>query len=131
MAVNRTMGGATLFGVAYLGTKDIFSTDNSSPQTTQINAKHRISTLMKWVNVAAVECLFLIGCLMLAAPRGDRKWPFLGGMTGLGVTYGMYLHAKKEGLKEVNLPVTEDTAPPQPPVAGMSTGTPVRRRRFT
>lgn len=95
----RTETSAIAFGVAYLGVKDIFSTDNSSPQTTELNAKKRAPTLMKWVNIAAAESVGLVGCLALASPRGSRHWPILGGIAGLAVTYGMYVHAKQCGLK--------------------------------
>lgn len=103
----RTTADATLFGVAYLGVKDIFSTDNSSPQTTEINAKHRAPTLMKWVNVASVESVGLIFLLTLAAPKGSKHWPILGGTASLVVTYGMYVYAKACGVNS-DAPVTED-----------------------
>lgn len=105
----RTEGDAALFGIAYLGVKDIYSADNSSPQTTEINARHRASTLMKWVNVAAVESAVVIWLLSLTAPRGHRRFPLLGGMLALFVTYGQYLYAKAEGIaKAGEAVVTED-----------------------
>ena len=104
MARNET--DAALLGIAYLGVKDIYSADNSSPQTTEINAKHRVSTLMKWVNIAAAESLSIVLILAAAAPRGHKKWPFLGGMLALGVTYGQYVYAKACGVKSQE-PVTE------------------------
>lgn len=103
----RTETDAAMLGIAYLGVKDIFSTDNSSPQTTEINAKHRVATLMKWVNIAAVECFGLIFVLTAAAPRGHKRWPIFGGLLGLVVTYGMYVYAKACGVQS-NEPPTED-----------------------
>lgn len=103
----RTEGDAALFGIAYLGVKDIYSAVNSSPQTTEINAKHRAPTLMKWVNIGAVESIIVIWLLSLTAPRGHRKYPLAGGFLALIVTYGQYLHAKATGLQSAE-PPTED-----------------------
>ena len=105
----RTETDAAIFGITFLGVKDIYSADNSSPQTTEINAHHRASTLMKWVNIAAVESAGLIALLTMAAPRGHKKWPMLGGGLALVVTYGQYLYAKACGLKS-HAPATEDVA---------------------
>jgi len=103
----RTESDAALFGIAYLGVKDIYSADNSSPQTTEINARHRVGTLMKWVNIAAVESVGLILLLMSAAPPGHKRWPLMGGVIGLIVTYSQYLYAKACGLMSIDQPVTE------------------------
>lgn len=105
MARNET--DAALLGIAFLGVKDIYSADNSSPQTTEINARHRVSTLMKWVNIAAVESIGVVLILTAAAPRGHKRWPFFGGMLALVVTYGQYLYAKMCGMQSSE-PPTED-----------------------
>lgn len=105
MARNET--DAALLGIAYLGVKDIYSADNSSPQTTEINARHRVSTLMKWVNIAAVESLSIVLILAAAAPRGHKRWPFMGGILALVVTYAQYLYAKACGVQS-DEPPTED-----------------------
>lgn len=98
---------AALLGIAYLGVKDIYSADNSSPQTTEINAKHRLASLMKWVNIAAIESLGIVLLLSAAAPRGHKRWPFLGGVLALVITYGQYLYAKACGMVSNEQP-TED-----------------------
>jgi hypothetical protein len=105
MARNET--DAALLGIAYLGVKDIYSADNSSPQTTEINARHRVSTLMKWVNIAAAESVAIVLLLTAAAPPGHKRWPFLGGMLALAVTYAQYLYAKACGIMSGE-PPTED-----------------------
>lgn len=105
MARNET--DAALLGIAYLGVKDIYSADNSSPQTTEINAKHRVATLMKWVNIAAAESLSIVLILAAAAPRGHKRWPFFGGILALIVTYGQYVYAKMCGINSTEAP-TED-----------------------
>lgn len=107
MASQRTEGDAALFGIAYLGVKDIYSADNSSPQTTHINAHKRAPTLMKWVNIAAIESLAVVWLLSLTAPKGHKKYPLAGGLLALFVTYGQYLYAKACGLREGG-PTTED-----------------------
>jgi hypothetical protein len=107
----RTETDALAFGVAYLGVKDIYSADNSSPQTTELNAKKRAPTLMKWVNIAAVESLVLVWVMTMASLPGHRKWPILGGTMGLVVTYGQYLYAKMCGLQSME-DGTEDWSTP-------------------
>ena len=108
MAVGpRTEGDAALFGIAYLGVKDIYSADNSSPQTTHLNAHKRAATLMKWVNIAAAESIAVIWLLAMTAPKGHKRWPLLGGTLALVVTYGQYVYAKSCGLKEGG-PTTEE-----------------------
>jgi glutathione S-transferase len=97
--VARTEADAALLGIAYLGVKDIYSADNSSPQTTEINANKRAPTLMKWVNIAAVESLAIVALLTAAAPKGHKRWPSLGGLLALVVTYGQYIYAKNCGLQ--------------------------------
>lgn len=107
----RTEADAALLGIAFLGVKDIYSADNSSPQTTELNAKKRAPTLMKWVNIAAIESAGVVFLLTAAAPPGHKRWPFLGGALALAVTYGQYLYAKDCGLRSVE-DGTEDYAPP-------------------
>lgn len=103
----RTETDAAMFGIAYLGTGDIFSKGTSSPQTTEINAHSRAPTLMKWVNISAAESLFLVTILTAAAPPGHKRWPFFGGVTSLVVTYSQYIYAKRCGLESTE-PGTEE-----------------------
>lgn len=112
----RTETDALAFGVAYLGVKDIYSADNSSPQTTELNAKKRAPTLMKWVNIAGVESIALVWVMTMASLPGHRKWPVLGGVMGLAVTYGQYLYAKMCGLQSME-DGTEDWGPGPAPGA--------------
>lgn len=107
----RTEVDAVSFGVTFLGVKDIYSADNSSPQTTEINAKRRVATLMKWVNIAAVESFALILLMTSAAPKGHKRWPLMGGLTSLIITYGQYLYAKSCGMKSMDQEGTEDYGP--------------------
>lgn len=127
MARNET--DAALLGIAYLGVKDIYSADNSSPQTTEINARHRVSTLMKWVNIAAVESLSIVLILAAAAPRGHKRWPFIGGMLALVVTYGQYLYAKMCGIGSSEPPTEDFTYSTTPKTRGRQTHRPPRPPR--
>lgn len=107
----RSETDALAFGVAYLGVADLFSKGNSSPQTTEINAKHRASTLMKWVNIESVECVFLIVVLSLTSTRGHRRWPIMGGLLSLIITYGQYLYAKSCGEQSTEAGTESFSAP--------------------
>lgn len=103
----RTETDAAMFGIAYLGIGDIFSKGTSSPQTTEINAHSRAPTLMKWVNISAVESAGLIFVLTAAAPPGHKRWPLMGGSLSLAVTYAEYIYAKRWGLQSTE-PGTEE-----------------------
>lgn len=75
---------------------DVFSTFTSSPQTTEINAKARAGTLMKWVAIAAVVAVAggVYGSVT------SRRWtPALAaGGVALGM-YALYAHARNRGLE--------------------------------
>lgn len=103
----RTEADAALFGISYLGVADLFSKATSSPQTTEINAHSRAPTLMKWVNLGALESVFLIGILVAAAPAGHKRWPIMGGSASLAITYAEYVYAKNCGLQST-APGTEE-----------------------
>lgn len=107
----RTEADAALFGISYLASADIFSKGTSSPQTTEINAHSRAPTLMKWVNISAVESFALVGVLVAAAPPGHKRWPALGGFTSLAITYSQYIYAKKCGLASTQPGTEEDYTP--------------------
>ena len=60
-------------------TYDIISATNSSPQTTEINAKTRAGTLMKWVHIGLIQAVgFAILGVIVESP-GKRWRPVLGG----------------------------------------------------
>lgn len=69
----------------------------SSPQTTEINAATRSSTLMKWVNLGVLQAAAFI--LISAAFDREHAGPILlGGATAGTLLYIQYAHAKKAGL---------------------------------
>lgn len=83
---------------------DIIAAVNSSPQTTEINAKARAETLMKWVHLGIAQvALFVI----LGAYVGDDTLsPLVGGGVAAALLYAQYVHARKAGLESVE-PGTE------------------------
>lgn len=70
----------------------------SSPQTTELNAKTRADTLMKWVYLGLAQSAFLI---LIAAwiDKAHRTAILAGGITAGGMIYGSYLHARSAGLR--------------------------------
>lgn len=89
-------------GVAFLVSAgivyEIIAAACSSPQTTEINAKSRSGTLMKWVHLGIVQSALFIG----AAAYLDRKHRVEilgGGALAMALMYGSYWHANEAGLR--------------------------------
>jgi len=129
MAASSTDGnGGGTVGIAILVAAatvyDITAAVNSSPQTTEINARHRARTLMKWVNIGTVQA---IGFVLLAAiaDRRNRAAIFWSGTLAAVLLYGQYLYAKACGLRSPE-PATEDVpgvaAAGAPPMAASPAG---------
>lgn len=86
---------AILIGVWATFALDVYSTLNSSPQTTEIFAKDREDSLMHWVFIGAAVA---VGGGFIASIVSWKLWPLLA--TG-GVALMMhlfYVHAKNRGL---------------------------------
>lgn len=94
---------------------DIIAAACSSPQTAEINAHARASTLMKWVYIGLAQVvLFAILGAIIEKQRGKPVWPPLAGATlGGGLMLGQYLYAKRAGLSSSE-PGTETTPAPAP-----------------
>jgi hypothetical protein len=97
-------------GVAFLVSAgivyEIIAAACSSPQTTEINAKTRSETLMKWVNLGIGQASVFV----VAAAVIDKRHaaPILAGGVLAGVLmYVQYVHAKQAGLRSAE-PGTED-----------------------
>lgn len=89
-------------GVAFLVacglTYEVVAAACSSPQTTEINAGARSSTLMKWVYLGLGQAALLL--LIAAALDPEHKWAILGGGGIAGVLMWLsYMHARSAGLK--------------------------------
>lgn len=98
---------ATSIGVAAAVVYDVISATNSSPQTTEINAKKRASTLMKWVHIGLVQAGMFILIMTAAEPPGKKWRPLTGGVLAMVLLYGQYVYAKACGVKS-SLEGTED-----------------------
>lgn len=79
-------------GVVY----EVIAAACSSPQTTEINAGKRATTLMKWVHLGLVQSAVLITVGMILSKRPGAV--LMGGLTAGTFMYGSYLHAKAAGL---------------------------------
>lgn len=85
---------AILVGVWATFALDVFSTLNSSPQTTELFADDRQESLMHWVKIWSAVA---VGGGTIAWAVSGRVWPFAA---TVGVALGMYLmyvHAVKRG----------------------------------
>ena len=77
-------------------TYDIISATNSSPQTSEINAKKRAPTLMKWVYIGLAQAA---GFGIIGAVLDEDTWPPLVGVSlASAVLWIQYHHAIKAGL---------------------------------
>jgi hypothetical protein len=93
--------GANSDGIAFLVSAgivyEIIAAACSSPQTTEINAKSRSSTLMKWVNLG----LYQAAGFVLVAAWWDKKHRgaiLAGGGLAAGLMWAQYDHANRAGL---------------------------------
>jgi hypothetical protein len=93
-------GSAALVALYAALTYDIISATNSSPQTTEINAKDRAETLMKWVYLGLAQAaLFVAVGMAILWASGQPIWPPLVGAGLAGVLlYLQYVHARNSGL---------------------------------
>lgn len=93
MELNGTTA-AILIGVWATFALDVFSTVNSSPQTTELFAAEREESLMYWVKVGAAVG---IGGGLLASVLSRKPWPLVATVVvSLGMLQ-MYRHAVKRG----------------------------------
>jgi hypothetical protein len=106
MALQLSASNGVAFLVSYGIVCEIIAKVNSSPQTTELNAKKRAPTLMKWVHLGMAESALVVGVAVCI----DKKYraPILaGGLLGMFITEVEYLHAKEEGIRKMGAP-TED-----------------------
>lgn len=99
MAVTRGEADAAVIGVYAAVVYDVISATNSSPQTTEINARARAATLMKWVYIGLAQGALFVGIGIAAEPPGKKWRPLVGGgLAGL-LLWIQYVHAKRAGLE--------------------------------
>lgn len=96
-------GLAALIGIYAALIFDVFSSTNSSPQTTELFAGERASSLWRWVTIGAIVSVLFIGLAAWIEYRDKdtdkMSWigPIIGGMIALILMVGMYAHALKMG----------------------------------
>lgn len=98
--INAFAGDGT-WGIAFLVAAgivyEIIAAACSSPQTTEINARSRADTLMKWVYIGLVQAAAFIAVAAYFDPK--HRVPIVaGGMTAAIVMYISYAHAKQAGM---------------------------------
>lgn len=85
---------AALLGIWATFALDVYSTLNSSPQTTEIFADDREDSLMHWVVIGAGVA---VGGGALASMKARNIWPLLAtSIVAAGMFYA-YKHAVKRG----------------------------------
>lgn len=88
-------------GVAFLVSAgivyEIVAAACSSPQTTEINAKSRSGTLMKWVYLGLGQAMVIVA-LAAVLDRKHRTAILAGGVLAAALMYGQYVHARRAGL---------------------------------
>ena len=94
---------AILAGVWATFALDVYSSLNSSPQTTEINAAKRADTLMKWVLIG--DAVAVAGGLAGTLVSGSPVPLLAAGGVALGM-HLLYSHAKSSGLENAG-PSTE------------------------
>lgn len=106
--MNDSMAGlAGLIGIYAALVLDIFSSLDSSPQTTQLFAKDRGPTLWKWVRIGAIVAVLFIALGVISARHEGNRWegPLIGGLLALGLMYWAYTNAINSGGGEPGLTV--------------------------
>jgi hypothetical protein len=95
-----TGNSAALIGIYGALGYDTIAAVCSSPQTTEINAKARATTLMKWVNLGTVQAVgFGVLGSVVELKSGNPWWPpIVGAGLAAGLLYAQYLHGLRSGL---------------------------------
>ncbi len=81
-------------------TYDVISATNSSPQTTEINAKARAETLMKWVKIGLAQAALFAGIGIAVAVLTGQPWwaPALGSILAGVLLWWQYVYALRAGV---------------------------------
>lgn len=85
---------AILIGVWATFALDVFSTLNSSPQTTELFAKDREDSLMHWVVIGSAVA---VGGGLIATLVSKKAWPLVATATVAGGMHYTYRHAVSRG----------------------------------
>lgn len=101
MTDGQKIGTVAVLGIYATFALDCYSTFCSSPQTTELNAKARADTLMKWVAIGGGVAI--VGGLAASVYSGSPA-PFVGAAVITALMYGAYWHAKEKGLSSAEPP---------------------------
>jgi uncharacterized membrane protein len=95
-------GDASAFLISAGLVYEIIAAACSSPQTAEINASKRSSTLMKWVHLGLVQSAIFVGAgaWIAAKTDGNPHMVIAGGTLAAVMMYGSYWHALDAGLAE-------------------------------
>jgi membrane protein YqaA with SNARE-associated domain len=88
---------AILIGVWATFALDVFSTLNSSPQTTELFAKDRQDSLMHWVIIGSGVAIAGGG---VATMLSGKPWPLIATVIVAGGMYYSYVHAISRGANQ-------------------------------
>lgn len=91
-------GGGVAFLVSAGIVYEIIAAACSSPQTTEINAKSRSDTLMKWVHLGVGQAALFVALAALIDEK-HRAEIVTGGGLAMILMYVQYVHAKDAGMK--------------------------------
>ena len=108
--LTRSDSDAAVIGVYAAVVYDVISATNSSPQTTEINAKARARTLMKWVKLGILQGLLFVLIGVAAEPPGKKWRPLAGGGLASVLLWLQYRHALAAGYAS-DEPGTETYGP--------------------
>lgn len=97
----QKLGTVAVLGIYGTLALDAYSTFCSSPQTTELNAKTRAPTLMKWVGIGGG---FAVTAGAAASVYSGSWAPFAGALLVAVMMYLFYRHAKKAGLASAEPP---------------------------
>lgn len=96
MSAGGRVGYVLLMAIYAALVYDVISATNSSPQTTEINASARASTLMKWVHLGLAQAAVFV---LLGTVISKSSAPLLGGGLAGAALYVQYRHARDAGMR--------------------------------
>jgi hypothetical protein len=109
-AIGSVGGAGIAFIISYTMCGEVMAKDVSSPQTTELNAKTRAPTLMKYVHIGQVESAAVI-TIAAIVDKPYRKPILIGGILGIVVNEGLYQYAKRQGIDNPGPPTERHNEP--------------------
>lgn len=91
------VGTAALIGIYATFALDVFSTLNSSPQTTELFAGDREASLMHWVWIGGGVA---VGGGLAGSVISGNPWPLVGSLLVAGGMVYAYKHAVARGIDQ-------------------------------